>query len=67
MDRLQAETQDTCYLTLRSGFDAVCLDRREGLSPIRVLTLDVGSRRRWAWVPQDWRYCFACPMGRPSR
>ena len=45
MDRLQAETQDTCYLTLRSGFDAVCLDRREGLSPIRVLTLDVGSRR----------------------
>jgi DNA-binding IclR family transcriptional regulator len=45
MDRLQAETQDTCYRTLRSGFDAVCLDRREGLSPIRVLTLDIGSRR----------------------
>jgi len=45
LDRLQAKTQDTCYLTLRSGFDAVCIDRREGLSPIRVLTLDIGSRR----------------------
>ncbi|MFC4278299.1 IclR family transcriptional regulator [Achromobacter aloeverae] len=45
LDRLQAETQDTCYLTLRSGFDAVCIDRREGVSPIRVLTLDIGSRR----------------------
>ncbi|AOY24760.1 IclR family transcriptional regulator [Bordetella pertussis] len=45
LDRLQAETQDTCYLTMRSGFDAVCIDRREGASPIRVLTLDIGSRR----------------------
>lgn len=45
MDRLQAHTLDTCYLTLRSGFDAVCIDRREGSSPIRVLTLDIGSRR----------------------
>ena len=45
LDRLQAQTLDTCYLTMRNGFDAVCIDRREGLSPIRVLTLDVGSRR----------------------
>lgn len=45
LDRLQVETQDTCYLTMRSGFDAVCIDRREGASPIRVLTLDFGSRR----------------------
>ena len=45
MDRLQAQAQDTCYLTLRSGGDAVCIDRREGLAPIRVLTLDIGSRR----------------------
>lgn len=45
LDRLQAETHDTCYLTMRSGFDAVCLDRREGLPPMRVLTLDIGSRR----------------------
>lgn len=41
---LQA-TQDTCYLVIRSGADAVCIDRREGTFPIRVLTLDVGSRR----------------------
>lgn len=45
LDRLQAETQDTCYLTVRSSSDAVCIDRREGAGPIRVLTLDYGSRR----------------------
>lgn len=45
LDRILSKTQDTCYFTLRSGFDAVCIDRREGAGPIRVLTLDVGSRR----------------------
>lgn len=45
LDRLKAETQDTAYLTVRSGYEAVCLDRREGGAPIRVLTLDIGSRR----------------------
>lgn len=45
LDRLLEQTQDTCYLTMRSGSDAVCIDRREGIGPIRVLTLDCGSRR----------------------
>jgi len=45
LDRLEAKTQDTAYLTVRSGFEAVCLDRREGGAPIRALTLDIGSRR----------------------
>lgn len=45
LDRLRSETQDTCYLTVRSGSDAVCIDRRDGEGPIRVLTLDCGSRR----------------------
>lgn len=41
-----AETvDDTVYLIGRSGFEAVCLDRYEGQSPIRVLEIDVGSRR----------------------
>jgi DNA-binding IclR family transcriptional regulator len=41
-----AETvDDTVYLIGRSGFEAVCLDRYEGKSPIRVLEIDVGSRR----------------------
>jgi DNA-binding IclR family transcriptional regulator len=45
LDRLESKTQDTAYLTVRSGFEAVCLDRREGGAPIRALTLDIGSRR----------------------
>jgi len=43
--RLAEEVRDTVYLTMRSGSDAVCVDRHEGPSPVRVLTLDVGSRR----------------------
>ncbi|WP_442596933.1 IclR family transcriptional regulator [Parapusillimonas sp. JC17] len=42
---LAEEVGDTVYLTVRSGADAVCLDRYEGPSPVRVLTLEVGSRR----------------------
>ncbi len=45
MDRLSAETGDTIYLVVRSGFDAVCVHRHEGSFPIRTLVLDVGSRR----------------------
>lgn len=43
--KLAEEVGDTVYLTVRSGADAVCIDRHEGPSPIRVLTLEVGSRR----------------------
>lgn len=45
MDRLSEATEDTVYLVVRSGFDAVCMHRREGSFPIRTLVLDVGSRR----------------------
>lgn len=45
MDTLLRATQDTCYLILRSGTEAVCVDRREGTSSIRVITLHIGSRR----------------------
>lgn len=30
---------DTAYLVVRSGFEAVCIDRQEGPSPVRVFTL----------------------------
>jgi DNA-binding IclR family transcriptional regulator len=43
--RLAQETGDTAFLVLRSGADAVCVDRVEGPFPIRALTLDVGSCR----------------------
>ena len=45
MNAISRATGDTCYLVMRSGADAVCVDRREGTLPIRVLTLDIGSRR----------------------
>ena len=43
--RLAAATGDTVFLTLRSGFDTVCIDRAEGAFPIRTLVLEVGTRR----------------------
>ncbi len=42
---LARETEDTVYLVVRSGFDAVCMHRVEGSYPIRTLVLEVGSRR----------------------
>ena len=45
LERISAETEDTSYFVMRSGFDAVCIDRVEGSYPIRTITLEVGSRR----------------------
>lgn len=42
--RLNASLSDTVLLLVRSGFDAVCLDRLEGQYPIRTFTGDVGGR-----------------------
>jgi len=45
MAGLAVETEDTVYLVVRSGFEAVCVHRTEGIYPIRTLVLEVGSRR----------------------
>ncbi len=45
MNELASATEDTVYLVVRSGFDAVCMHRREGAYPVRALVLEVGSRR----------------------
>jgi DNA-binding IclR family transcriptional regulator len=45
VDALARETEDTAYLTMRSGFTAVCVARGEGAFPIRTLSLSVGDRR----------------------
>ncbi|MDP3083795.1 MAG: IclR family transcriptional regulator [Rubrivivax sp.] len=45
LDRLALDAGDTAYLVVRSGDEAVCIDLEEGPSPIRVLTLQIGSRR----------------------
>ncbi len=45
MTSLANKLGDTAYLFLRSGSEAVCLDRLSGPSPIRVVSLRIGSRR----------------------
>jgi DNA-binding IclR family transcriptional regulator len=42
---LAQETGDTAFLTVRSGYDTVCIDRKMGPYPIRAFTVDVGTRR----------------------
>lgn len=43
--RIADKTGDTVFLTVRSGNDSVCVDRREGSFPIKTFTLDIGARR----------------------
>jgi len=43
--RLARDSGDTAYLIVRSGLEAVCVDRRQGASPVQVITLKIGSRR----------------------
>lgn len=45
LERLVQSTGDTVMLTIRSGLDAVCIDRKEGSFPVRVLTQNIGTRR----------------------
>ncbi len=45
LERLAQKTGDTVMLTIRSGLDAVCIDRKEGSFPLRVLTQNIGTRR----------------------
>lgn len=44
MDRLSAKAEDTVYLSIRSGYDGLCLDMREGAYPIKALRLRVNDR-----------------------
>jgi DNA-binding IclR family transcriptional regulator len=45
LHRVAAETGDTVFLTIRSGFDGVCAGRAEGAYPIKAFVLDVGRHR----------------------
>lgn len=36
---------DTLFLTVRTGSDTLCIDRRIGSYPIQVLSIEVGARR----------------------
>jgi DNA-binding IclR family transcriptional regulator len=43
--RLAEQIGDTAYFQLRAGLDSICLARREGSYPVKILTVDVGVRR----------------------
>lgn len=45
LQRLSEELGDTVFVTIRSGLDSICVDRRAGSYPIKVLSIDVGARR----------------------
>lgn len=45
LSSLSSRTRDTTFLAVRSGDESVCLDRREGESPVKIFTLAVGDRR----------------------
>lgn len=45
MDEVAERTGDTVLLSVRVGSEAVCLIRREGSFPIRIMSLDTGHRR----------------------
>jgi DNA-binding IclR family transcriptional regulator len=45
MQWLAAESAETVYLLQRSGYEAVCLDLKQGPTTVRVVTLQIGSRR----------------------
>jgi DNA-binding IclR family transcriptional regulator len=38
-------TGDTAFLSVRSGYDAVCIARQSGSYPVKAFTVDVGTRR----------------------
>ncbi|MBW1696777.1 MAG: IclR family transcriptional regulator [Deltaproteobacteria bacterium] len=45
IERIGRETEDTVFLVIRSGNDALCIDRIEGTYPIRTIPVDIGSSR----------------------
>lgn len=45
LTRIAETTNDTVFLTQRSGLDSVCVDRHEGTFPIKTFTLEIGMRR----------------------
>jgi DNA-binding IclR family transcriptional regulator len=45
MNGLEERTEDTVFLSVRAGNDALCIDRVVGRFPIKALELNVGDRR----------------------
>jgi DNA-binding IclR family transcriptional regulator len=45
LEKIADQTEDTVFLFVRRGNDAICIDRIEGRFPIRALLVDVGVSR----------------------
>ncbi len=45
MEKIARETEDTVFLSVRLGASGICLKRVEGTYPVRIFTVDEGSRR----------------------
>lgn len=45
LECIAQETEDSVYLVMRSGFDALCVEHIESKFPIRIMAYNVGSRR----------------------
>ena len=43
--RLAKESGDTVFAIIRSGMDSLCLDRQEGVYPVKALMMSPGRRR----------------------
>jgi DNA-binding IclR family transcriptional regulator len=43
--RTSRQVGDTLFLTVRTGSDTLCIDRRIGSYPIQVLSIEIGARR----------------------
>jgi DNA-binding IclR family transcriptional regulator len=42
---ISEQVGDTVYLTIRSGVDSICVDRKLGTYPVKVMSIEVGVRR----------------------
>ncbi len=45
LQRTSQQVGDTLFLTVRTGNDTLCVDRRIGAYPIQVLSIEIGARR----------------------
>jgi DNA-binding IclR family transcriptional regulator len=45
LKQISQRVGDTLFLTVRTGNDTLCIDRRIGSFPIQVLSIEVGARR----------------------
>ena len=55
------------FLTVRSGFDAVCVDRKQGSFPVQILTVEAGSRRPLGTAAGNLALLFPLPQEEVSR